>query len=94
METYRVQTQIVQTVSIYNLSNVLTDPVSLTFNVQRPDGTIDAIPSTDPRVTHIATGQYSVTVLLDSPGMWAINTQATNPTVSTTQQIYVQDRWG
>lgn len=93
METVRLMTQITTRVEIKNSQDVLTDPDSLEFKIRKPDGTVLPVSYPNDSINKVAVGIYEISVVLDAPGIWAVNAQSANPTVSVTDMIYCADRF-
>jgi hypothetical protein len=89
----RVSTLTTVSVEVSNASGTLTDPSAITFTIRAPDGTTTTIPNGDSRIVHQSTGRYAIDELPNQPGIWKVNAQATNPTVSETVSFYVSDVW-
>lgn len=55
----------------FKLSNVLTDPTTVTFKYKKPDGTIvTLVYGTDVSLVKASTGIYYVDVDIDASGQW------------------------
>lgn len=89
----RLMTQVTTHIEIRNSEGNLTDPVALGFNIRNPSGVVASVSYPNSSIEKIAVGIYEISIILDEPGVWSINAQAENPTVSTTETLYCTDRF-
>ena len=67
---YAVNEKVKTTYTFQDYNDVATDPTTITFKYQKPDGTITSIVFPAAGITKLGTGIYYAEVTFDTAGSW------------------------
>lgn len=72
----------------FTVSDVNTDPTTVTLKVQEPDGTETPYTYTLAEVTKSAVGVYYKDIIVDSSGAWFYRWEGTGTVVAATEEYF------